>query len=247
MDASGDNNEPTEDEDADVVDISSNIWAAVSGRSLKTFVFTDHHSIPGISNMEISSIRPIDLFGLMVTDEVYALIVLQTNLNANQSLSRSTVTRRSRMKKWDDTNVPEIRKFLGLVIYIAIIKYPAISLYWKTNQFYKNNFVPHVMSRNRFQLLLKCIHFAGNATIEGNRLEKVKYLLDILEKNFVSARIPGEILAVDESMIPWRGRLQFRQFNPGKSHKYGVKVYKLCATNGYTYTRSIYAGKFEHT
>ncbi|XP_055910500.1 piggyBac transposable element-derived protein 4 [Eupeodes corollae] len=80
------------------------------------------------------------------------------------------------------------------------------------------------MSRNRFQLLLKFIHFADN----------------------VSARIPGEILAVDESMIPWRGRLQFRQYNPRKSHKYGVKVYKLCDTNGYTYTSSIYAGKCDN-
>ncbi|CAK9834556.1 PiggyBac transposable element-derived protein 4, partial [Anthophora retusa] len=29
-------------------------------------------------------------------------------------------------------------------------------------------------------------------------------------------------------MVPWRGRLSFRQYIPGKRHKYGIKLYKLC-------------------
>lgn len=44
-------------------------------------------------------------------------------------------------------------------------------------------------------------------------------------------------------MIPWRGRLGFRQYVPGKRHKYGVKIYKLCLLEGYTYNLEIYAGR----
>lgn len=48
---------------------------------------------------------------------------------------------------------------------------------------------------------------------------------------------------VDETMVPFRGRLIFRQYNPGKAAKYGIKLYKLCATNGYTFSPSVYTGK----
>ncbi|XP_055918321.1 piggyBac transposable element-derived protein 4-like [Eupeodes corollae] len=130
-------------------------------------------------------------------------------------------------------------------MYMGIVKYPSIAHYWNTGNFFKNSFVPKVMSRNRFQLILKFIHFADNSAFRGNRLGKVSTLLELLERNFVNARTPNEILALDESMIPWRGRLQFRQYSPGKSHKYGVKVYKLWDPYGYTYTSSIYAGKTE--
>ncbi|CAH2008658.1 unnamed protein product [Acanthoscelides obtectus] len=44
-------------------------------------------------------------------------------------------------------------------------------------------------------------------------------------------------------MIPYQGRLVFKQYNPMKTHKYGIKVFKLCCDNGYTWNLSIYAGK----
>jgi hypothetical protein len=44
----------------------------------------------------------------------------------------------------------------------------------------------------------------------------------------------GEFLAVTETMVPFRGRLLFRKYIPGKTHKYGIKLLKLCGTNGYT-------------
>ncbi|KOX74793.1 hypothetical protein WN51_00400 [Melipona quadrifasciata] len=44
-------------------------------------------------------------------------------------------------------------------------------------------------------------------------------------------------------MIPWRGRLKFRQYIPIKSHKCGIKLFKLCCTEGYTWSAKIYAGR----
>ncbi|XP_055918540.1 piggyBac transposable element-derived protein 4-like [Eupeodes corollae] len=179
-----------------------------------------------------------------VTCQSLKAFVFEQNTARTTDISPVTSAMRP-IDRWEGTNIPEIKQFLGLVMYMAIVKYPSIAHYWNTGNFFKNSFVPKVMSRNRFQLILKFIHFADNSAFRGNRLGKVSTLLELLESNFVNARTPNEILAVDESMIPWRGRLQFRQYNPGKSHKYGVKVYKLCDPYGYTYTSSIYAGKTE--
>ncbi|KAJ6648949.1 PiggyBac transposable element-derived protein 4 [Pseudolycoriella hygida] len=234
-------------EESDSVDREANIvvstgptWERVTGKSLRQFAFRE---IPTSPNINVAS-KPIDVFDLFVTDEIYDLVVTQTNLNAHKKLMKN-IKRCSRMRKWKDTNTDEMKKFFGLVVYMGIVKLPGIHMYWSKNQFYRNAFVPQVMSRNRFQLLLKMIHFANDDDIAGDRLGKVRNLLNLLEKNFMS-RTPGEILVVDESMIPWRGRLLFRQYNPRKSHRYGVKDYKLCDPSGYTYTSSIYCGASAH-
>nr|CAH7732308.1 unnamed protein product [Callosobruchus chinensis] len=44
-------------------------------------------------------------------------------------------------------------------------------------------------------------------------------------------------------MVPFQGRLLFKQYNPQKCHKYGIKIFKLCSEGGYTWNMSIYAGR----
>jgi hypothetical protein len=47
---------------------------------------------------------------------------------------------------------------------------------------------------------------------------------------------PKQELSVDEAMIPWRGRLKFRTYNPGKITKFGVLVRMVCeAVLGYIF------------
>lgn len=55
--------------------------------------------------------------------------------------------------------------------------------------------------------------------------------------------IPEESLVIDESVIPFRGRLSFRQYLPGKRHKYGIKLFKLTDPKGFTYKIKVYEGK----
>jgi len=54
---------------------------------------------------------------------------------------------------------------------------------------------------------------------------------------------PGELLAVDETMVPFCGRLLFRQYLSKKAHKYGVKLFKLWGRNGYPYNVQVYTEK----
>ena len=229
---------------------SSNIrstWFAVDGSHCKQFLFSDISGIHGFSGVSASSLRPIDVYSKLVTDDVYDLVVEQTNLNAQQVLSNRRISRKSRYKHWKSTDKAEMKKFFAIVMYMGVVKYPSISLYWSRDSFYKNSFVPSIMSRNRFQLLLRFMHFADNEDGDENenkdRLLKIRRMLEILEKNFTATKTPGDTIAIDESMIPWRGRLLFRQYNPGKAHRYGVKIYKLCDLQGYTYTSSVYIGK----
>ena len=130
---------------------------------------------------------------------------------------------------------------------MGLVNMPTMECFWSKKQVYNYNFVKSNMARNRFFLLLRMLHFNDNETYEQNkRLHKIEPLLDKFVKNFKSVYSPGDKIVVDESLVPFRGRLKFRQYIPGKSHKYGIKLYKLCCVNGYTWNLQVYTGNLEN-
>ena len=98
--------------------------------------------------------------------------------------------------------------------------------------------------RNRFQQLLRFIHCAHNETADQqDRLYKLRPLVEKLCEKFSCLRIPDEMVAIDETVIKFRGRLLFKQYIPGKSSKYGIKLFKICDPDGYTYKVMVYTEK----
>ena len=97
--------------------------------------------------------------------------------------------------------------------------------YWSNSQRYGSEIIRNAMSREKFELFLKFWHFLNNNNKNSNqdRLFKLKPLLDILKARFSSLYMPGSTITIDETMVPWRGRHLFKQYIPGKRHKYGCK------------------------
>ena len=52
-----------------------------------------------------------------------------------------------------------------------------------------------------------------------------------------------EHLAVDKVIVLYKGRVIFLQYIPKKHKRFGIKIYKLCDSLGYTYDMSVYLGK----
>ena len=118
-----------------------------------------------------------------------------------------------------------------------------IGSYWSQSPLYKNK-IAGKMNRNRFELLLNCVHFSDNKELEdGNRLWKIQPLVDMLLRKYKAVYSTGVEVVIDETLMPWRARLKFRQYIPNKAHKYGIILFKLCTMDGFTYNMEIYAGK----
>ena len=107
---------------------------------------------------------------------------------------------------------------------------------------YTNQFVRSCMPRDRFLLLMRTIHFAPQ---NAAGLEKVKRLIESVESASQRIYTPGQEVAQDETMIGFRGRVAHRQYIPGKRHKYGLKLFKACTPEGYTWSMFLYGGKAE--
>lgn len=128
---------------------------------------------------------------------------------------------------------------------MGIVQLPEIRMYWSTDELYGSSIIKKTMTRDRFLLLLKFMHFSNNEDPEASsdRLHKIQHFLDLFNNNCREHIPVGSKMVIDETMVPWRGRLIFRQYNKTKAHKYGIKLYKLCTTTAYCLHIDIYAGK----
>jgi hypothetical protein len=54
---------------------------------------------------------------------------------------------------------------------------------------------------------------------------------------------PSENLAIDEVIVSFKGRVIFRQYILKKHKDFGIKIFKLCKSTGYTYDMKVYLGK----
>ena len=53
----------------------------------------------------------------------------------------------------------ELRNFFYILIYMSIVKYSNIKDYWSKNQLFNNQIISKLMSREKFLLILRNIHF----------------------------------------------------------------------------------------
>lgn len=142
---------------------SEPLWTDFSSRQ-KSFPFTGRSGIL----LDLSpNMTPIEAFQLFVDDEILTCLTEQTNVYAQQvsQNKQDTTSPHARHLKWSPTTESEMKKFLGLHIWMGLVRMGSIPSYWSSSPLYKNNVAENTMSRNRFELLLSSFHFADNEKI----------------------------------------------------------------------------------
>ncbi|XP_025190988.1 piggyBac transposable element-derived protein 4-like [Melanaphis sacchari] len=189
---------------------------------------------------------PIDYFRLLVTDSFFDLLVEETNAYALDIFLNQT-HESARINNWVDTNRKEMEIFIGLLFHMGTIRLSRLEDYWKTSRLFNIPCFREYMSRNRFMLILRALHFTRNPKegepIPHNRLYKIQSVLNYFNSKMEEVYEPPKNLSIDESMILWRGRLVFRQYIKNKRHKYGVKSYMLTEPWGFIHRVMVYSGQ----
>lgn len=220
------------------------VWSDPVGNHLH-FDFNCDNGITPEYAAALVDASPLDFWSVFVDNKIINEMVHQTNLYATQVLLEDTdVPSSSRLHKWIPTSNDEMRKFLGVICYMGMVNMPSIRHYWSNRPLFHIRPISDALSRNRFELLLKMWHFSDNNSCpEGDRLYKIQPLLDMFIQNSQKVFTPGQVVCIDETLVPFRGRLVMKQYIPQKTHKYGVKLFKLCCDRGYTWNLKVYAGK----
>ena len=188
------------------------------------------------------SSEPIDFLELYLTKNIYELIVRETNRFAQQYLdSHPEQAQNHYLKAWRD--VTETKAFLGIIIMMGITHKYSINSYWSRDELLATPVFSQLISRDRFKLILKFLHFNNNATYDANdpnrdRLRKLRPFLDMIRERFKTFYQPGK-----KPYVLFKGRLHFRQYINTKRARFGIKLYELTTSEGITLDLLVYCGK----
>ena len=112
---------------------------------------------------------------------------------------------------------------------MAHIRKYKIKDYWATDHLIGTSIFDDIMPRDRFWMLLKFLHFNGNANHpDGDKLYKRRAIVQRLKDKFRYIMVPYRNLCIDERLILWKRRLHFTQHILSKQHRFGIKIFSLC-------------------
>ena len=113
---------------------------------------------------------------------------------------------------WDDVDAEEMYRFLGLIIFMGIVKVSSLHKYWSTSSLYHGLWARHFMSRDRFKALLGMLHVTDPAHVDdGDKLRKIRPLLEYIRSKCQDLYQAKVNVAVDERMVKSKGRSGIRQ------------------------------------
>lgn len=178
---------------------------------------------------------PIQLFDFFFPPDLIELIVSESMRYASQQGKEYT------------TSPTEIRQFIGILIYMSVIRYPTTRHYWKIGMEF--DLIVDTMSCNRFEEIKRFLHFVNNDDMlqstnpDFDKLQKIRPVLSMVKQMLL--QVPKEeYLAVDEQIVPTKtSKSSLKQYNPKKPHKWGYKIYILSGVSGFSYDFDLYAGK----
>lgn len=152
-------------------------------------------------------------------------------------------------KSYTETNNNEINAFIGLNLLMGIKKQCSYRDYWSSVPDLHDEYISSIMPLNRFSWILSHLHLNDNSVIpkrgEVNykKLYKVRPYLNFILKNSQALYNPNRVVAIDESMIKFKGRNSCKQYMPIKPIKRDYKVWALADKYEYLWNFDMYRGK----
>lgn len=197
----------------------------------KTFDPGDISWIPAPTKSEVPA-EPIQYFTKYLPDSTFERLAECSNLYYLRTTGAEL-----------GTTPQEIRVFFGIVMYMAVLKFPRIRMYWQQRT--RIAVVADAMNLNRFFKLRTAVHItdaSGPAPNNTDKFWKVRPLVDVVRARCLELDVM-EQSSVDEQMIPFTGKVPAKQVIKSKPNPEGVKVFVRCSPDGIAHDFEIYQGK----
>lgn len=186
-----------------------------------------------VQRIRDENLQPIDLFRMFFPEDFMKFICLESQKYAN-----------FKGKHDFSVSVNEMYIYFGILILSGYCKVPFRRMYWETKADTYNPLISNSISRDRFELIHRFLHFNDNNAIDAdNKTYKVQPLIDRVNMVSQSLAIPlGSSFSLDEAMEPYFGHHHMKQFIKGKPIRYGFKFWCLNSSEGYLLKFSPYCG-----
>ena len=133
----------------------------------------------------------------------------------------------SKYEKWEKLWASDLYAYFGIMIMMGLVDLPYLHDYWRKDTLFYCPAIAEKMARDRFFEIHRYLHFTNNEAHGGDqdRLWKVREVLNIIESRFSSLYKPNRECAIDEAMVPYKGRSSLKQYMPKKPVRRGLKVW----------------------
>lgn len=173
---------------------------------------------------------PLECFQQFFSKNLINHIVSQTNIYGGQKGNHNL-----------NVSYDEICTVVGIMLFSGYHQLPNKRMYWQTDPDCKVTLVTEAMRRRRFEEILHHIHLNDNTNINEDKFYKVRPLFDFLNDSFKQIA-PSATLSIDESIIPYYGRHNAKQFIRGKPIRFGYKLWVLAEPTGFMIHAEPYCG-----
>jgi len=182
---------------SDSKEIVEEVWSTDDSR-VRVQEFTER---TGATSRIAKDGTALDFFLLMFPENLFEILVTETNRNAKQSF------RTKPDLHWYATTCEEMRAFVAINILFGIKTLPETRLYWSKDSFLGVPSVQKVMPRNRFENIRQYLHLNNCKSMlpPGHRaydiLFKVRPFFDVISHTFRDEYRPSKFVSV--STKPW--------------------------------------------
>ena len=132
----------------------------------------------------------------------------------------------SRYTKWTPVTMTEMHVFLGNILNMGIVQLPELEDYWKTSWVCELPFVRCVFPRDRFELIFWMLYVSHTESGQPvKRIDKFQALLQLLIPRFQASYKQWQNMAINETMVGFRGRFARSNTCPRNSQNGRQSIY----------------------
>ena len=183
--------------------------------------------------------RELEYFYKYLTPDLIRLATRETN---SYAVYHQRFIARKIDRHWKATRLIEMQAFLGMLVCMGVDRKSALEDYWSSDIFLRNIGISAVMTRARFQAIMRYFHLADAESdprrdpdpvrrrrrCEEDPMYKVNPWMEPIVDKCVNNYQMGREISIDEGMVRFKGRSKFKQRLPHKPDRDGFKIWQLC-------------------
>ncbi|KAH9639512.1 hypothetical protein HF086_004338 [Spodoptera exigua] len=175
-----------------------------------------------------SNSSELDIFEHFCGNDLVEKICYFTNKYHQFYVRHTDLRVYARLKRWQDVTVHDIYIFLALTMLFTRNKRLTIEEHWSVDPLLNSPIFHSIMCRDRYCAILAVLSFSEVHDVSNlSRLYKIEMMIDHARQKFRHTLVPGGKLCIDESIVPFKGRLVIKQYLPKKRNRFFSGLPKL--------------------
>lgn len=166
---------------------------------------------------------PYKIFSKFFDDKLYEIILNESHIYYDKKFHSQSEFHKTLTK--DKISINNIKRYIAFLLYMGVVNIPNKTYYWnKDDLMYDFPFAKTIMSKSLFYFINQYIHFSSENI---DYTSKINPIIKYINKKWELNKPITNYYSIDETMIPYKGKLKSKEFTPIKTTKYGIKIFAI--------------------